>query len=109
MEAHGGDEVSVSCRDECRMSTNMGGTGMCHSRDHREMGCVSQRAFKILWGSEEMDSGVSGLMVVAAEGGERGLTVVDSGEGIGLAVLEEGRGRPVISANSDGLGFHELR
>ena len=83
--------------------------GMSHSRIHRRMGCVSQRAFKILWGSEGTDSGVSGLVVVAADGGERGLTVVDSGEGIGLVPLEEGSGRPMISANSAGVGFHELR
>ena len=57
--------------------------------------------------SERTDPGVSGLAEDAAEGGERGLV----SERKGLEVVgEAGKGcRLVISANSAGVGFHEVR
>lgn len=53
---------------------------------------------------------MSGLAVVAVEGGERGLVPVDKGTGdSGLGVSEDENDLPVTSVNSVGLGFHELR
>lgn len=61
---------------------------------------------------ERTEPGVSGLAVVAADGGDCGLVVVEN-EGAGESGLSRLGGtndRPAIcAANSAGLGFHELR
>lgn len=57
--------------------------------------------------SERTDSGVRGLAEEAAEGGDRGLAPEDNGLNM-FGEVGSG-GLPVISANSAGVGFHELR
>ena len=60
--------------------------------------------------SSRTGSGVSGLAVVAADGGDWGLVLVANGEGVDrLGVIGDGRDRPIISANSEPLGFHDVR
>ena len=63
------------------------------------------------WFASEVvkDAGVSGLAAdkvddVVAEGGDNGLDVLYGDKGLG-----DSSGRLVVSANSAGLGFHELR